>query len=311
MEALQSNASEVIDAIRHFSRFYTSRLGLLSRTLLKSEFSLTEARVLYELARRDGLTASEIGKLLDIDAGYLSRILKKFQRRGLVSRDASGHDARRMLLTLTPAGRAAFEPLDRASATQIASLLGPLSCEQTASLVQSMQTVERLLAEPTQPEPSCTLRPHRIGDIGWVARRQGQLYAQEYGWNEEFEAFVAEIGAHFIRNYDPEWERCWIAERDGAIVGSIFLVREHEDVAKLRMLYVEPTARRLGIGRRLVQEAIGFARQRGYRKVVLWTNDILVSARRIYQAAGFRLVQEETHHSFGKDLVGQYWELTL
>ena len=311
MEAPQSNTPETVDAVRHFSRFYTNRLGLLSRKLFRSEFSLTEARVLYELSRCDGLTASEIGKLLDIDAGYLSRILKKFERHGFVSRDASGHDARRMLLTLTTAGRAAFEPLDRASATQIASLLGPLSCEQTASLVQSMQTVERLLAEPTQPEPSCTLRPHRIGDIGWVARRQGQLYAQEYGWNEEFEAFVAEIGAHFIRNYDPEWERCWIAERDGAIVGSIFLVREHEDVAKLRMLYVEPTARRLGIGRRLVQEAIGFARQRGYRKVVLWTNDILVSARRIYQAAGFRLVQEETHHSFGKDLVGQYWELTL
>ncbi len=311
MEAPQSNTPETVDAVRHFSRFYTNRLGLLSRKLFRSEFSLTEARVLYELSRCDGLTASEIGKLLDIDAGYLSRILKKFERHGFVSRDASGHDARRMLLTLTTAGRAAFEPLDMASTTQIASLLAPLSCDQAASLVRSMQTIERLLSEPTQPEVPCTLRPHRIGDIGWVARRQGQLYALEYRWNAEFEAFVAEIGAHFIRHYDPEWERCWIAERAGAIVGSIFLVREHDDVAKLRMLYVEPAARRLGIGRRLVEEAIGFARQRGYRKVTLWTNDILVSARRIYQAAGFQLVQEEPHHSFGKDLVGQYWELTL
>jgi DNA-binding MarR family transcriptional regulator/GNAT superfamily N-acetyltransferase len=311
MEPQSSTDGEAVSAVRRFSRFYTSRLGLLNRKLLSSDFPLTEVRVLYELAHRDGLTATDLVRELDLDAGYLSRILTKFERRGFVSRETSGQDARRALLTLTPAGHAAFEPLDRASREQVATLLSPLAPDQVGALVGSMQCIETLIAEPPTAAEPYTLRPHRIGDIGWVARRQGMLYAEEYGWSGEFEAFVAEIGAHFIKSFDSLHERCWIAERNGAIVGSAFLVRESDEVAKLRMLYVEPSARRLGIGGRLVEECIRFAREQGYRKLTLWTNDVLVSARRIYQAAGFSLVKEEPHHSFGKDLVGQYWELAL
>jgi len=310
MEAQSPAGSEAIAAVRRFSRFYTGRLKLLDTKLLQTEFSLTEARVLYELAHREGLAAADLVKELGLDAGYVSRILRKFERRGFISRETSGRDARRALLTLTPAGRTAFEPLDRGSEEQVASLLSALAPDQVEALVGSMACIERLMAEPAAAEPY-TLRPHRIGDIGWVARRQGMLYAEEYGWSEEFEAFVAEIGAHFVRSLDSTRERCWIAERNGAIVGSAFLVKESDDTAKLRMLYVEPSARRLGIGSRLVDECIRFAREKGYRKLTLWTNDVRVSARRIYQAAGFNLVKEEPHHSFGKDLVGQYWELAL
>lgn len=310
MEAQSPAGSEAIAAVRRFSRFYTGRLKLLDTKLLQTEFSLTEGRVLYELAHREGLAAADLVKELGLDAGYVSRILRKFERRGFISRETSGRDARRALLTLTPAGRTAFEPLDRGSEEQVASLLSALAPDQVEALVGSMACIERLMAEPAAAEPY-TLRPHRIGDIGWVARRQGMLYAEEYGWSEEFEAFVAEIGAHFVRSFDSTRERCWIAEQNGAIVGSAFLVKESDDTAKLRMLYVEPSARRLGIGSRLVDECIRFAREKGYRKLTLWTNDVLVSARRIYQAAGFNLVKEEPHHSFGKDLVGQYWELTL
>lgn len=310
MEAQSPAGSEAIAAVRRFSRFYTGRLKLLDTKLLQTEFSLTEARVLYELAHREGLAAADLVKELGLDAGYVSRILRKFERRGFISRETSGRDARRALLTLTPAGRTAFEPLDRGSEEQVASLLSALAPDQVEALVGSMACIERLMAEPAAAEPY-TLRPHRIGDIGWVARRQGMLYAEEYGWSEEFEAFVAEIGAHFVRSFDSTRERCWMAEQNGAIVGSAFLVKESDDTAKLRMLYVEPSARRLGIGSRLVDECIRFAREKGYRKLTLWTNDVLVSARRIYQAAGFNLVKEEPHHSFGKDLVGQYWELAL
>jgi len=301
---------DAISEVRRFSRFYAHRLSLLNRRPLGGEFPLTEGRVLCELAQRDGLTATELCSLLDLDAGYLSRILAKFERRGLVSRTTSGHDARCALLTLTPEGRKAFEPLDLASRQQVTALLSTLTSDQIRTLRQSIRTIERLLGAPAPAMPYI-LRPHRIGDIGWVARRQGMLYAQEYGWNEQFEAFVAEIGARFIMHFDPRRERCWIAERDDEIVGSAFLVRESDDTAKLRMLYVEPSARRLGIGSQLVDECIRFARKKKYRVLTLWTNDVLVSARRIYQAAGLRLVKEEPHHSFGKDLVGQYWELEL
>jgi len=311
MEGQSSTESEAIAAVRRFSRFYTGRLKLLDTKLLKTEFSLTEGRVLYELAHREGLTAADLVKELGLDAGYVSRILKKFERRGFLSRTTCGRDGRRALLTLTPAGRTAFEPLDRGSREQVVGLLSPLTPEQVGALVQSLRTAEAILSTPASAAKPYTLRPHRIGDIGWVARRQGMLYAEEYGWSGEFEAFVAEIGAHFIRSFDPARERCWIAECNGGIVGSAFLVRESDDTAKLRMLYVEPSARRLGIGSRLVDECIRFAREKGYRKLTLWTNDVLISARRIYQAAGFTLVKEEPHHSFGKDLVGQYWELAL
>ena len=310
-EKFLNSDSNTIESMRQFNRFYTRQIGLLNEGLLKSEFSLTEARILYELAHHDNLTATDLGRELGLDAGYLSRIIKKFEKRGLVTRQSARSDARQTLLNLSQAGRMAFEPLNRASREEIADMLSKLSPDEEQRLLHAMQTIEQLLDKTVDPAVPYILRPHQIGDIGWVARRQGMLYAQEYGWDETFEALVAEIGAGFIKNYDPKWERCWIAEREGSIVGSVFLVRESEEVAKLRMLYVEPEARGLGIGSRLTDECIRFAKQKGYKTVTLWTNDILVSARRIYQAAGFKLISEEKHHSFGKDLVGQYWELAL
>jgi len=256
------------------------------------------------------VTAAALGLELGLDAGYLSRILKKFGSRNLLQKSRSEDDRRQVFLSLTDAGRAAFEPLNQASAVQIGAMLSKLSSAEQERLVQAMRVVERLIGGSPSQVP-CILRPHRVGDIGWIAHRQGLLYAQEYGWDETFEALVAEIAASFVRNFDPERERCWIAERDGEIFGSVFLVRHSEEVAKLRLLYVEPSARGLGLGRRLVDECIAFARAKGYRTLTLWTNDVLVAARGIYQATGFRLVKEEAHHSFGKDLVGQTWDLDL
>jgi DNA-binding MarR family transcriptional regulator/GNAT superfamily N-acetyltransferase len=302
---------EAIEAVRRFNRFYTRQLGLLDEGLLESEFSLTEVRILYELAQREEPTAALLRAELGLDAGYLSRILKKFEARGLVARSASASDARRALLRLTAAGRAAFKPLNKASHDQVAAMLAPLAPAQVQSLQRSMLRIQRLLGPAPEPAVPYVLRPHQVGDIGWIAHRQGLLYAREYGWDETFEALVAEIAANFVKRFDPRRERCWIAERDGAIVGSVFLVKQSARVAKLRLLYVEPEARGLGIGARLTDECVRFARERGYRKLTLWTNDVLVSARRIYQAAGFRLVKEEKHHSFGKEQVGQTWELAL
>lgn len=300
-----------VDAVRHFNRFYTRQLGLLEEGLLKSDFSLTEARILYELAHRDETTATEVCNELGLDAGYFSRILKKFVTRDFVSRQISTADARQAALSLTSSGRAAFEPLNRASQNQIAGLLEGLTHHETGDLIDAMRTIEQLLGEHAPPAVPYILRPHQIGDMGWVVHRQGILYAQEYGWDETFEALVAEIVAAFIKNYDQRWERCWIAEREGEIAGSVFLVRESATVAKLRLLYVERVARGLGIGKHLVDECIRTARQKGYKTLTLWTNDVLVSARRIYQAAGFQIVAEERHHSFGHDLVGQNWSLDL
>jgi DNA-binding MarR family transcriptional regulator/GNAT superfamily N-acetyltransferase len=315
-EALMSHLSErptddQIVKVRSFNRFYTRQIGLLNEGLLESEYSLTEVRILYELAHRGPVTAAELGQELGLDRGYLSRMLKRFDSHGLIQRSRSGEDRRQVLLTLTDAGRAAFEPLNRASAEEVAAMLSGLSTSERDRLVQAMATVERLIRGGPEPEIPYTLRPHRVGDIGWITHRQGLLYAQEYGWDETFEALVAEIAAAFVKNFDPERERCWVAERGGDIVGSVFLVRQSNEVAKLRLLYVEPSARGLGIGRRLVEECITFARAKGYRILTLWTNDVLVAARTIYQAAGFRLVGEEAHPSFGKDLVGQTWNLDL
>jgi DNA-binding MarR family transcriptional regulator/GNAT superfamily N-acetyltransferase len=307
----ESVPADAIAAVRRFSRFYTRQLGLLGEGLLESEFSLTESRVLYELAHQDGLTATALGRDLGLDTGYLSRILKKFEARGLLARAQSESDARQSILTLTPAGRAAFEPLNHASRAQLATMLCQLRGGELDELTRAMATVETLLGRSEAAAAPVILRPHQVGDIGWVARRQGMLYAQEYGWDDTFEALVAEIGAKFIRAFDPKRERAWIAERDGAIIGSVFVVKESDEVAKLRLLYVEPAARGLGLGRRLVGECIRFARARGYRTLTLWTNDILTAARRIYVEAGFTLVAEEKHHSFGKDLVGQNWALAL
>lgn len=300
-----------IQAIRRFTRFYTRQIELLSEGILASPYSLSEARVLYELATRDAPTASDLVRDLGLDAGYLSRILKRFEEQGLVSRAGFETDRRRARLALTERGRAAFEPLDRASQEQVAGLLRKFAEPERRRLVAAMGDIERLAAGHSAGERAFTLRPHRVGDMGWITHRQGVLYAEEYGWDERFEALVAEIVAAFIKGYDPTGERCWIAERNGEVVGSVFCVRESAEVAKLRLLYVEPSARGFGLGRRLVAECIAFAREAGYRRLTLWTNDILVSAREIYVKAGFRLVEEEHHRSFGHDLVGQNWDLAL
>ena len=300
-----------VAAMRRFNRFYTQKIGVLEEGLLKSSFSLTEARVLYELAHRDRPTASELGRDLGLDGGYLSRILRGFQRRGLLAREPAPADGRQHLLSLTRHGQAAFAPLDARSRAEIGGLLKGLPAPEQERLIAAMGTIEQLLGAAPEAGASYLLRPHQPGDMGWVVQRHAALYAQEYGWDGSFEALVAEIVAKFIRGYDPKGERCWIAEKDGEIVGSVFLVRHSRSAGQLRLLIVEPKARGLGIGQRLVAECIRFARQAGYRKVRLWTNSILHAARHIYEEAGFRLVEESPHHSFGHDLVGQTWELRL
>jgi DNA-binding MarR family transcriptional regulator/GNAT superfamily N-acetyltransferase len=306
-----SAETEEIAEVRAFNRFYTRLIGVLDEGLHKSPYSLTESRVLYELAHADGLTAASLRRDLDLDAGYLSRILKKFEADGLLSRAASPDDGRESVLALTDAGREAFRPLNDASASAVKSLLDGLAPAKRSGVLQAMGTLRTDLDAACRTPPEITLRPHRPGDIGWITHRQALLYHREYGWDGTYEALVAEILAEFVRKFDPEQEASWIAECEGEIVGSVFLVRKSDEVAKLRLLYVEPSMRGRGLGARLVEECVRFAREKGYRTLTLWTNDILTAARRIYQAQGFRLVAEEPHHSFGKDLVGQTWELEL
>jgi DNA-binding MarR family transcriptional regulator/GNAT superfamily N-acetyltransferase len=311
-----------IAAVRRFNRFYTRQIGLLQETLLRSPFSLAEARVLYELAHHTQTNATELANQLGLDAGYLSRILRGFERRRLIDRHPSKTDGRQRLLQLTERGRRAFAKLNRDSRQEVASLLRRLPQAGQQRLVRAMHAIEQLVgappvdrAPPAPPAPaahtSYVLRPHRPGDMGWIVHRHGALYAQEYGWDTQFEALVAEIVAKFLKRYDPKRERCWVAELDGEIVGSVFLVRRSKTVAQLRLLLVEPEARGLGIGARLVDECVRFARRVGYRKMMLWTNDVLRAARHIYEKAGFRLAHEERHHSFGHALVGQTWERAL
>lgn len=297
-------------ALRRFNRFYTRQIGVLNESLLQSPFSLTEARVLYELAHRERPTASEISSELAVDPGYLSRLLRRFERRSLIARQPSDVDARRSHLALTAKGRAAFASLDARSHQEVRGLLGRLGEPEQRRLLAAMETIERLL-DPSTRATSYILRPPHPGDMGWVVCRHGALYAQEYGWDEQFEALVASIVAEFVRKLDPKRERCWIAEREGEVVGSVFLVRASETVAKLRLLLVEPSARGLGIGGRLVGECVGTARRMGYRTLTLWTQQSLAAARRIYQQAGFRLARSEPHHSFGHDLIGETWDLEL
>jgi DNA-binding MarR family transcriptional regulator/GNAT superfamily N-acetyltransferase len=300
-----------IAAVRAFTRFYTRQAELLDEGLLDSGFSLSEARVLYELANRDQVSAGDLVRDLGMDAGYLSRILKRFESAGLLARAVMPEDARRTRIHLTAPGRAAFVPLDQASREQVGRLVGPLSAGQRDRLLRAMADIKEILGRVPETKPSFTLRGHRPGDMGWITHRQAVLYAREYGWDETFEALVAEVTAGFVRAYDPARERCWIAERRGEVVGSVFCVRESDTAAKLRLLYVEPDARGLRIGRTLVETCIAFAREAGYRTLTLWTNDILLAARKVYLDCGFKLVAEEPHHSFGKDLVGQNWELAL
>jgi len=300
-----------IASVRWFNRFYTQKIGVLEEGLLQSRFSLTEARVLYELAHRDRPTASELARELHLDPGYLSRILRSFRRQGLIDRAPAATDGRRSHLALTASGETEFAPLDARSRAATAGLLAPLPEGAQRRLVAAMRSIEQLLDAVPPVEEPFLLRPPGPGDIGWVIARHGAIYAAEYGFDIRFEALVAEIAAEFVTHLDAARERCWIAEKDGAPVGSVFLVRDADSVAKLRLLLVEPAARGLGIGRRLVEECIDFARAAGYRKITLWTQSILVAARRIYDAAGFQLVETEPHHSFGHDLVGEYWERPL
>jgi DNA-binding MarR family transcriptional regulator/N-acetylglutamate synthase-like GNAT family acetyltransferase len=300
-----------VAAVRRFNRFYTQRIGVLKEGYLDSPFSLTEGRVLYELAHRERPTATELARGLGLDPGYLSRILRRFEKRGLLGRAASKTDGRQHLLSLTEKGHRTFAPLGARSREEIGTLLKKLPAADQGRLTESMLTIERLLGARADARVPYLLRPHQPGDMGWVVHRHGAVYAQEYGFDEEFEALVAEIVAKFIRHFDPKRERCWIAERDGEPVGSVFIVKQSATVAKLRLMLVDPNARGLGIGTRLVDEAVRFARSTGYRKITLWTNSVLVAARKIYAAAGFRMVHHERHHSFGKDLVGETWDMNL
>ncbi len=308
---METDFDQRVGAVRRFNRFYTKQIGVLQEGYLESPFSLTEVRVLYELAHCEKTTASELGKELGLDAGYLSRILRGFEKRGLIDKKPSEADGRQSLLWLTEQGRAAFAPLNARSHDEIGAMLSGLSGVEQDRLVEAMRTIEGLLgARPDQKAPY-VLRPPHAGDMGWVVHRHGVLYSQEYGWDEQFEALVASVVAEFVQHYDQKRERCWIAERNDEIVGSVFIVKQSETVAKLRLLLVEPEARGLGIGTRLVDECVRFARSVGYRKITLWTNSVLHAARHIYEEAGFRLAHQEPHHSFGHDLIGETWELKL
>lgn len=305
-----TDSGQEIAAVRAFNRFYTRKLGVLDQQLLKSPFSLSEARVMYELAHTGDLAAKEIGLELGLDPGYLSRIIQKFDENGLVTRKPLPSDRRQYQLSLTAKGRASFARLERTSQEHVGTMLGELSGEDRTRLIGAMDTIERLLAAPRAATPAI-LRDPRPGDMGWVVQSHGALYASEYGFDASFEALVAEIAAKFITSFDAARERCWIADIDGRPVGSVFLVRHSDDVAKLRLLLVEPVGRGQGLGRRLVAECISFARACGYRRITLWTQSILVAARKIYQEAGFVRVAAEPHRSFGQNLIGETWERQL
>ena len=300
-----------IDAVRRFNRFYTREIGVLDDSHLRSDFSLGEVRVMYELAHAADATATVVGKQLGLDAGYLSRMLRSFEQRGLVQRRQSAADARRSILSLTRKGRAAFAKLDARAHADMSRLLAKHSAADQRALVDAMGSIEHILGDATPAPRAVVLRAPRPGDMGWVAQRHGELYDREYGWGEHFEAIVLEILAHFVHAHDPTRERCWIADVDAERAGSIFLVRESDEVARLRLLLVEPSARGLGVGHRLVDECLRFARKAGYAKVTLWTNAVLHAARAIYIAKGFRLVREEPHTHFGSEQLGQDWELAL
>jgi len=300
-----------IAAVRGFSRFYTRKLGIIEPRLLDSPWTLQEARIIYEIAERQTCTATDLVYALGLDAGFLSRTLQALQQRQIVARKPSRADRRATELALTAKGRAALADLESRSRRVVASLLERLDDMERAAVVNAMTSIEQTLEPPPREAAGFLLRSHRPGDIGWIVSRHGAIYAQEYGWDIGFEALAAEIAAQFIRSYDAAREHCWIAEIGGEPVGSIFLVKGSDEVAKLRLLLVEKRARGLGVGRALTEQCIRFARDAGYTSITLWTQSILLAARGIYQRAGFRRVKEEKHHSFGVDLVGETWELKL
>jgi DNA-binding MarR family transcriptional regulator/GNAT superfamily N-acetyltransferase len=314
------NADSRIETVRGFNRFYTRRIGVLQEGLLATPWSLTQSRLLWELAHREAVTGSELARELGLDPGYLSRLLRGFKDKGLIAAARDPDDARHLRLRITAKGRRAFAPLDTRSRAEVGALLDGLDDAGQRRLLEAMAQIEQLLGGAAQPraEP-WLLRSHRAGDIGWAIGRHGALYAQEYGWDLGFEALVAQIAGRFLERFDPTREACWIAERERANVGCVFLVQARDEtsdaplegIAQLRLLLVEPSARGLGIGARLVDECERFARHAGYRRIVLWTNSVLVAARGIYAKAGYRLLRSEPHHSFGHDLVGEYWSRDL
>jgi len=304
-----------VAAVRRFNRFYTRQLGVLRKHFLDTPYSLGEARVLYEIASGNASTASDIGRMLDLDAGYLSRTLRNFEQRGLIARVPSPNDARQSRLVLSRRGLQAFAPLQRRSQRQAGDLLGKLSAAQQARLVGAMTTIESLLDAPTAATPAkgrqYTLRAPKPGDFGWIVKRHAELYAEEYGWVAPFEGVCAQIVADFVNKFDAKRERCWIAEMDGENVGSIMLAKDSNDVARIRLLLVEPKARGLRLGARLTDECIRFARRAGYKKITLWTHRVLTAARHIYEKAGFRLMRSERHKSWGKPVISEHWDLEL
>ena len=313
------STAERIATVRGFNRFYTRQIGVLRKTFLDSPYSLGEARVLYEIASRDAPTASEIGRALDLDAGYLSRVLRNFEKRGLIRRTASTSDARQSHLTLTPRGRKDFAPLERRSQHDIGAMLGRLRPDDQLRLIAAMNSIHSLLggpgetAAPDAPalDSRYILRTPRPGDFGWIVKRHAELYAQEYGWIEPFEGVCAQIVADFANKNDPQHERCWIAEMNGETIGCVFLAADSDTVARIRLLLVDPKARGLGLGARLVEECIGFARDAGYKKITLWTHSVLTAARHIYQKAGFVLTRSEERVSWSKPVVSEHWDLQL
>ena len=311
IEVSSSVSDGQIAAVRAFNRAYTRQIGALDQHIHKSPYSLSEARVIYELAHRDELSAKEIGSELGLDAGYLSRIVQNFEEAGLISRKPLASDRRQYQLSLTAKGRQAFARLNSNSQAEVATMLAALSADDRRRLTDAMATIERLFGLRRPPVKPAILRDPRPGDMGWVVQSQGALYASEYGFDATYEALVAEIVAQFITSFDASRERCWIADQGGSPVGSVFLVKHSDDVAKLRLLAVDAVARGQGVGQRLVAECVGFARACGYRRMTLWTQSILVAARKIYQDAGFSLVKSEPHRSFGQNLIGETWEREL
>jgi len=301
-----------VAAVRRFNRFYTRQIGVLRRNYLDSPYSLGEMRVLYELAHGGARTATDIGRALDLDAGYLSRVLRNFEKRGLISRKTSDKDARQSHLTLTARGRKVYAPFEQRSQDNIGAMIGKLGADAQARLVGAMTTIESLLAAPEQPAPSYILREPRYGDFGWIVSRHAGLYFEEYGWGEPFEGLCAQIVADFVNKFDAERERCWIAEMNGENVGCVMLVKDDEPgVARVRLLLVDPKARGLKLGTRLVDECVSFARAAGYKKITLWTHSVLTAARHVYEKAGFTLTSSEPRHTWGKDVVAEFWDLDL